>query len=521
MESSVEQSAAVEMFSQKNHKVTDKHQDSQTASDFINTQLQLEADAREVLPYAFDSCSQPLGPLRQTLFACTMCNPPPASSAQVYTPAGICYSCSIACHGDHTLVELFSRRDFVCDCGSVRMPATSLCTLRNDPDTGAKGVHSQEAHQGNHYNHNFQNRFCGCGEEYNVEQEKGTMFQCLGLGTVETGGCGEDWWHPECLMGLSRNWRMQKPAVDQPEAEHDSFLTPKAAEPDEDPPVPPGFPREDDFEAMLCFKCVDSNPWIKQYAGAAGFLPPLFKRDDPVTSGGASQCPKFDETGGTNAGNIPSSTESKKRKASDEYVLRPLTPIKRVKEDPEQRSPQKVLQADENKIAIPKHKHDLLPAAPKGTFSLFLKEDFRDHICHCPKCYPNLVPHPQLVEEEDIYQPPVSESGGSDAWPGSGPRSHGTGSLLERGEAALSSMDRVRAIEGVMVYNHLKDKVKDFLKPYAESGRVVGAEDIKAYFEKLRGDEAAIRVAGTKPRAGDEDKENDAGADQRREQSGY
>lgn len=47
-----------------------------------------------------------------------------------------------------------------------------------------------------------------------------------------------------------------------------------------------------------------------------------------------------------------------------------------------------------------------------------------------------------------------------------------------------------------MAYNHLKDKVKSFLQPFAESGTPVGAEDIKAYFEKLRGDDQAIRAAG-------------------------
>ena len=51
-------------------------------------------------------------------------------------------------------------------------------------------------------------------------------------------------------------------------------------------------------------------------------------------------------------------------------------------------------------------------------------------------------------------------------------------------------------IEGVMVYNHLKDKVKTFLQPFAESGQAVSAEDIKAYFEKLRGDEQGINAAG-------------------------
>ena len=64
-----------------------------------------------------------------------------------------------------------------------------------------------------------------------------------------------------------------------------------------------------------------------------------------------------------------------------------------------------------------------------------------------------------------------------------------------------------------MVYNHLKDKVKNFLQPFAESGKAVGAEDIKAYFEKLRGDEQGIRDAATS--GGGE-----AGGDSRREQSG-
>ena len=72
------------------------------------------------------------------------------------------------------------------------------------------------------------------------------------------------------------------------------------------------------------------------------------------------------------------------------------------------------------------------------------------------------------------------------------------------------------AAEGVMVYNHLKDKVKSFLQPFAESGQAVGAEDIKAYFEKLRGDEQGIQAAAmSSGNGGGED-----GGDNRREQSG-
>ncbi|KAK5086132.1 hypothetical protein LTR70_000230 [Exophiala xenobiotica] len=488
-------------------------QNSQTASQYIDEQLALEADAKEILPYKFDKCTYIQGPLRQSVFACLTCSPPPASAAQVYTPAGICYSCSISCHGDHNLVELFKRRHFVCDCGTTRMPSTQPCMLRSDPATARKGVASQEPGKDNTYNHNYQNKFCGCGEEYNPHEEKGTMYQCLGLGSVEAGGCAEDWWHPECLMGLPRDWSAKGLAKPRPEKKIEGQ---ELAESEH--PVPEGFPEDDDFTTLICYKCVESNPWIKQYAGTNGFLPPIHKIT-PQSDGVARE-------------------GSLKRKASGEELARPSSPSKRLKEEkPEAllgESNTATLLAEDtttednhenlaaaatglpSNIVQAKHKHEDLPPAPTALLSILAKEDFRDKLCHCPQCFPNLVPHPQLQEEEDEYEPSISASEQSLAGGASGTRSVGTGSILERGEAALSTMDRVKAIEGVMVYNHLKDKVKEFLKPYAESGEAVSADDIKGYFEKLRGDQEAMKEAREKPIPGEgEDGDN------RREQSGY
>ncbi|EFQ98472.1 metaphase-anaphase transition protein mlo2 [Nannizzia gypsea CBS 118893] len=465
-------------------------QNSQTASDFINEQLRLEADAREALPYSFDNCTRPLGALRQSLFSCLTCNPPPENTNSPYNPAGVCYSCSISCHGEHELVELFTKRDFTCDCGTKRLPSTSPCTLRADPATGEKGVHSEDPTTGNKYNQNFRNRFCGCGDTYDPAKEKGTMFQCLGIGTVENGGCGEDWWHPECLRGLPRVASTDK-------------------EEDEDPPLPPGFPDEDDFETFICYKCLDSNPWIKRYAGTPGFLPPVYL-DEKRPSGS----PKVVEDTGVNATESVA-TPCKKRTFEDEDTV--LPDLKRAKQE----SPTHLGEPNAQ-IAKTKEKHDLLPLdTPKGQFSLFVKEDFRDHLCKCVECFPYLKVNPQLREEEDVYEPPLSEDGdGQNANTSAG--SIHTGSLLDRGEAALSNLDRVKAIEGVMVYNHLRDKVKEFLKPFAESGQAVGAEDIKSYFEKLRGDDRAIHEAGGKPSTshGEDDPEDDEKGDNRREQNG-
>lgn len=400
------------------------------------------------------------------------------------------------------------------------MPDSSPCILRPDPGTGAKGVHSQEAAKGNIYNHNYQNKFCGCDEDYDPDQEKGTMYQCVGLGPVESGGCGEDWWHPECLMGLPRDWLAKglakpriekKPEVDgQPEQESGQEL---------EHPVPEGFPDDDDFSALICHKCVEANPWIKQYAGTEGFLPPVLNVGT--------------QTNGTTS---IAAAPSLKRKASEEELPRSNSLFKRLREEtaPEAlkgESNTATLEAEDttlntdkeaDTLGVPsttiqaRHKHDSLPSAPQGVFSILCKDDFREKFCHCPQCFPNLISHPQLQEEEDEYEPSISDSAESQAGGGSGTRSVGTGSLLDRGEAALNTMDRVKAIEGVMVYNHLKDKVKEFLKPYAESGEAVGAEDIKAYFEKLRGDQEAMKEAAQKPIAGDDDD-----SDNRREQSGY
>ncbi|KAF1931518.1 uncharacterized protein M421DRAFT_417288 [Didymella exigua CBS 183.55] len=536
---------------------------SQTAAEFINEQLNMEAEAREALPYQFDTCTRDLGPLRQSLYACLTCSPPPASAAQVHTPAGVCYSCSISCHGEHTLVELFNKRDFVCDCGTTRMPENSPCTLRINSKTGQKGdVTGETPAKGNSYNQNFKNRFCGCGEDYDAHQEKGTMFQCLGLGTTEEGGCGEDWWHPECLVGFTREEYaklIEKPetkdpngsaadgeldrearkensnttdtpvldaaALEQNGADGNDVVAEAEDVEDEDPPLPPGFPSEDDFDHFLCYKCIEANPWIKSYAGSPGFLPPVYTEKE-LNAAQATQISAETVTNG----------DSKKRKACDDHVetdasLPVPAPAKRKKsEDPNgalSSIPEDTATVIST-LAITPKKEDMaickvasLP--PPSTialtkpFSLFLKPAFRDHLCHCAEHFLVLKPHQQLLEEEDTYEPPISEDGEE------GAQSVGTGSILNRGEAAFNNMDRVRAIQGAMAYAQLKDKVSAFLKPFAESGRAVGAEDVKAYFEKLRGDAQGIQEAAVGAKDSRQDGEGDGGANgsNRKEQSGY
>ncbi|KAK5172386.1 hypothetical protein LTR04_006388 [Oleoguttula sp. CCFEE 6159] len=412
----------------------------------------------------------------------------------------------------------------------------------NETTKAKGGVIGETPVERNSYNQNFANRFCGCGEVYNAHTEKGTMFQCLGLGKPEEGGCGEDWWHPECVLGLPRNWHeslettaqeqnageaqiprkttdteaisgsaRSEPAIELLESvtvtatsgatgtNQDAALETSVDEDvlveDDDPPLPPGFPKEEDFEHFICYKCVNAFPWIKRYAGTPGFLPPV-----PYGPSLSDTTPA--QPSGVAATLTPSEPSSaadfKKRKAMDDEDATAVdTPtLKRQKSESSQMPPPTSNSTVTNSPTLPACRYATLPPSPTYTLSLFLLPSFRNNLCHCALHFPLLPPHPALLDDEPTYEPPMSDS---DA--GGGARSVGTGSLLDRGEAALSNIDRVRAIEGVMAYNHVRDKVKAFLKPFAESGRMVEAEDIKAYFEKLRGD----TVDGDAGSFGDED----------------
>lgn len=392
------------------------------------------------------------------------------------------------------------------------------------------------------------------------------MFQCLGLGTVSEGGCGEDWWHPECLVGFTREEYaklIEKPetkdangtatdaevtgeakkeemdttdtlvldaaALERNGADGNDVVAEAEEVEDEDPPLPQGFPAEDDFDHFLCYKCIEANPWIKSYAASPGFLPPVYTEKDLNVA---------QPTQHTTSAEAVTNDDSNKRKASDEdeaeqtdALLSAPASVKRQKsEDPNgalSSIPEDTATTTSTFSITPK-KEDMatckvasLPPLPTTAltkpFSLFLKPDFRNYLCRCADHFPLLKPHQQLLEEEDTYEPPISEDGEE------GAQSVGTGSILDRGEAAFNNMDRVRAIQGAMAYAQLKDKVSAFLKPFAESGQAVGAEDVKAYFEKLRGDEQGIQDAAVGAKESRQDGEGDGGADgsNRKEQSGY
>ena len=275
------------------------------------------------------------------------------------------------------------------------------------------------------------------------------MYQCLGLGSAEEGGCGEDWWHPACVVGLGPEWhdreterlRMARQARIQEKVslEHSAQVEEEGEEEDATL-LPPGFPDDKTWDTFICWKCVDAYPWIKRYAGTQGFLHPAFLRGsnhkDEMQDGSLNST---DHKHVDAEAELSSGNASKKRKAADGEATNSVD-YKRTR--PENGEMEKELAANEGLAEALGSQHERLPPSPEGRFSLFMKADFRDHLCRCAVCFPKLAKHPQLLEEEDVYELPLSETGGEEP-AGS---SVGTGSLLDRGERALSNVDRVRAI---------------------------------------------------------------------------
>ncbi|KAK9474336.1 uncharacterized protein V1510DRAFT_374023 [Dipodascopsis tothii] len=461
--------------------------ESVTALDVIASQEQLENEALEVMPFDPTHCTYFDGELRQSVFACLTC------AAKSETRAGgICYSCSIQCHSEHDLVELFNKRDFVCDCGTTRLRSFGGCNLRRNFDELAVPSSS------NRYCHNFAGRFCACDREYDVDAERGTMYQCL-LGDV----CNEDWYHAECIMGVElpggegkaetgttgdkgstgaeeteaaagtneaagankaaaakneaaaaknelagaknepagaksdpagANNEPAEPKHEPTHAAADVTVAGASPAPSDDYTPPAGFPDEDSFEAFICWKCVDKHKaQLGRWAGWEGVAL------DAVVRGGGGRAAKrrLSDAAGP----------AVKRTRTDDGALATI--------------------AEDSACKVP------TGTPPAQSFSLFLVDGWRERLCGCPDCAELFGRFPYLRDEEDTYEPPQDED---------------PASLLESGARALSALPHAHAVETIHGYNQIKERLATFLRPFAADGTVVTERDVRQFFDQARAD---------------------------------
>ncbi|ANB14418.1 hypothetical protein AWJ20_2006 [Sugiyamaella lignohabitans] len=433
------------------------------------------------MPYDPNHCTHHDAPMRQQLFACLTCR------AKDKQDNGICYSCSIQCHSNHELVELFARRGFSCDCGTTRMASFGACNLRKNFD----GLDTPE--ETNKYNHNFSGRFCSCDQVYDPSSEQGIMFQCL-LGDA----CDEEWFHEECILGVDRlgtveteanpeSTSVKDDAIDdtalkshypqgvnmydllepaessvvkapeeikeeqeKSEQNQDGNLAVNNEEDDEDEEgdeddeddTLDGLPRQEDIGAFICWKCVEKNPillkWGKSWPEVAHepVVHGIFKTIEERELSIKSLKPE------------PSNRDVEKnefdKRALDDGVSS-IQPLKKIKSDEQ-----------------------------KQEVSLFLKPGFHDHVkaSSDPDIKAFAEKFPFLLEEESVYEPPQDDDANS--------------SLLDAGTRALNSIPRDQAINGMQAYSMIRERLSLFLRPFAEQGKVVTEHDVTNFFEEVR-----------------------------------
>lgn len=441
-----------------------------TAVDYLESQRQLEQEARSLMPFDPTECTYSKGELRQPVYACLTCSK--LQNNHEFVPIGVCYSCSIQCHADHDLVELFSKRNFTCDCGTTRMSHVPRggCTLRHhhqqsrrssnhssgslapvlraglgnsseslrDRRNSLESTHSLPADDipalGNSYNQNFQGLFCSCSEPYNPLDESRVMIQCH-FGFV----CGEDWYHEDCILGVKPK---PKPAVPELENRLDDLAPPaedaqleplkqvSPVKPDT-PPQPSPFPNLDDFDLFICWKCVEVFPAV---------FDELVQHSDIVLK----KLP-YHQVLSIDEWNIANERQ------------------------PSEEGPQMKKMKTENPSTL--------------RYSVFLKNGFQDHMKQLRRSLEQQKTKSRLLEfltnyeylymDDPVYEPPADEDDDGST-------------LLDLGAEALHSLPREQAIEGLQVYDKIRSKLRDFFKPFAEEGKVVTEDKVREFFEQMK-----------------------------------
>ncbi|KAF9623628.1 hypothetical protein IFM89_003635 [Coptis chinensis] len=107
---------------------------------------------------------------RQAVFPCLTCVPD--------RNAGVCTACSLSCHDGHEIVELWTKRNFICDCGNSKF-GEFYCKLfaSKDPENSE-----------NTYNQTSKGSYCTCGHPYPdpEAEEQVEMIVSVRIGFMRT-----------------------------------------------------------------------------------------------------------------------------------------------------------------------------------------------------------------------------------------------------------------------------------------------------------------------------------------------
>lgn len=199
---------------------------------------------------------------RQALYSCLTCVPEARNNPEL--AISCCLACSLNCHTDHEVIELYTKRNIRCDCGVK----TGSIACQVEP---TKKIIGSQPNARNVYNQNFSGLYCTCNRPYpdpedNIEDE---MLQC---------SVCENWFH-------GRHLNAKAP---------DSSL----------------------YSEMICGSCMENNDFLHDYIGNA------VQVVNETLNESTLNITSLDESNVAEEGSSP-----KKMKLSDDACVRPKSTL--------------------------------------------------------------------------------------------------------------------------------------------------------------------------------------------------
>lgn len=389
--------------------------------DVLEEDEELENEACAVLGGSdSEKCSYSQGSVkRQALYACSTCTP------EGEEPAGICLACSYECHGSHKLFELYTKRNFRCDCGNSKFK-TLECKLLPD---------KAKVNSGNKYNDNFFGLYCICKRPYPDPEDEipDEMIQCVVC---------EDWFHGRHLGAIP--------------------------------------PESGDFQEMVCQACMKHCSFLWAYAAQLAVTKisteddGLVRNIDGIGDQEVIKAENGEHQDSTLKEDVPEQGKDDVQEVKAEQNSEPCA-------SSSSESDLQTVFKNESLNAESKSGCRLQELKAKQ----FIKKDtatywplnWRSKLCTCQDCmkmYGDLDVL-FLTDEYDTVLAYENKGKIAQATDRSDP-------LMD----TLSSMNRVQQVELICEYNDLKTELKDYLKRFADEGTVVKREDIQQFFEEFQ-----------------------------------
>ncbi|XP_058985748.1 putative E3 ubiquitin-protein ligase UBR7 [Musca domestica] len=299
---------------------------SVTMLDVLEEEKELEEEYAAVLGASDEkACTYAQGPVkRQALYSCLTCCP--EARNDLTKCAGICLACSYQCHENHELVELYTKRNFRCDCPTERMGSSNRCRL--NPSL----LQPVAINQNNLYNQNFQGLYCNCHRPYPDPERTSEelMLQC---------GICEDWFHLHHIDGPANSQKLMEASSE-----------------------------------MICSGCMDKHEFLQHYTGLS--LKSVNNLNESVADGNV-----------TIAEEVSVCEDNDNKLKSD--LDKSISEIMNMGEADEKTDTDNEPLSKKPKLETEEQKSKCTRPIDKGNYEkgpTFWGTDWRNSLCRCPSC---------------------------------------------------------------------------------------------------------------------------------------